>query len=392
MKEYSITITTLPNGKYKYTQKYLDPYASKLGSLKYRSVSCTLTKNTKQAQSKARAILKDKIDHKLAKLGLHDLSIKELYRMYLDHYDLSKKDAELDPTYQTNYNYQQHLKKFVAFIDQDRLLSTFDVPFFHQYFDDLLKKYSYSYCNVRRAAINHLFTFGVDFGYLKSNPLVGFKLKKQRLDTVNLIENKYLTDQEYQSIIAFLQSKKRYDYADFFQVMYLTGLRLSEASGLKVSDFKKIDHTWSLVIDGILVKKHDAATNFKAKKRQSTKTNAGMRVVYLPIKAVDIIKQKIKGKNPNDLIFTKQGTDSMPFSTSDVNYYLKRITKKLGISKNVTSHYFRHTHISKLASMGVPLADIKKHVGHESAKTTEQIYYHVLSQNKDNLESMIDTL
>lgn len=391
MKEYAMTVVALPNGKFKYTQKYLDPYVSKPGSLKYRSASCTLTKKTRQAQAKARAILNEKINNKLAGTGMRDITFKALYQLYLNHYNLQKPNSELDPSYQTNYNYQSHLKKFIKVIDINSLISVFDVPFFHKYFDQLLQTYSYSYCNVRRAAILHLFSFGVSYGYLKHNPLVGFKLKRQRLDQVKLIEDKYLTDNEYQSIINYLDETDRTDYSDFFKIMYLTGLRLSEASGLKVSDFKKVDGSWSLIVDGILIKKHSKNGEIKAVKRSSTKTNAGMRVVYLPDKAVTIIKQKISNKNESNLIFTKKGFKT-PFTTSDVNYYLKRIAKRLNISKNITSHYFRHTHISKLASMGVPLEDIKKRVGHESAKTTEQIYYHILSDSKNKLESMVDKL
>ncbi|CCI85323.1 tyrosine-type recombinase/integrase [Lactobacillus pasteurii] len=388
MKEYSMTITALPSGKFKYTQKYLDPYASKPGSLKYKSVSCTLAKKTKQAQAHARAILSEKIELALGNLGTSNITLRTLFKHYCEHYNLNKDKAELDPSYQTYWVYQTHIKEYINSLnDLDPIISNLDVPFFKEYFDRMQQKYSHSYCNIRRAALLHLFTYGIEFGYIKTNPILGLRLKRHRIDAVKLIENKYLTDKEYKDLIDYVKKAGKINYADLFETMYLTGLRFSEISGLQVKDFKKIDGKYSLIINGILVKKHKS--NNQAIKRKATKTNAGMRVVYLPPKASEIVKKHCINKNDNQFIFTNK---KMPLVYTSTNQYLKRAAKKAGINKNITTHFFRHTHISKLASLGVPLEDIKKRVGHESAKTTEQIYYHMLSESKDKLETIVDKL
>lgn len=46
-------------------------------------------------------------------------------------------------------------------------------------------------------------------------------------------------------------------------------------------------------------------------------------------------------------------------------------------NKKLTTHIFRHTHVSILAELGVPLKAIMARVGHSSPKTTLGIYTHV---------------
>lgn len=46
----------------------------------------------------------------------------------------------------------------------------------------------------------------------------------------------------------------------------------------------------------------------------------------------------------------------------------------------MSTHIFRHTHISKLAELGVPLYVIQQRVGHANSKITRQIYLHVTDE------------
>ena len=49
----------------------------------------------------------------------------------------------------------------------------------------------------------------------------------------------------------------------------------------------------------------------------------------------------------------------------------------------MTTHIFRHTHISLLAEEGVPLKAIMQRVGHNDPTTTMSIYTHVTKDMED---------
>lgn len=98
-----------------------------------------------------------------------------------------------------------------------------------------------------------------------------------------------------------------------------------------------------------------------------------------------------KAPNDNgDFIFqTSNGSVIQP---SSFNRFLRKAKNDLGIDKPVLSHIFRHTHISKLAELGVPLYVIQNRVGHDSSAITKKIYLHVTDKAKEKLDSKLDQL
>lgn len=77
---------------------------------------------------------------------------------------------------------------------------------------------------------------------------------------------------------------------------------------------------------------------------------------------------------------------------SSLNTFLRKAKSKLEIDKPVSTHIFRHTHISKLAELGVPLYVIQNRVGHEDSRITQKIYLHVTQKAKKQLESKLNFL
>ncbi len=53
--------------------------------------------------------------------------------------------------------------------------------------------------------------------------------------------------------------------------------------------------------------------------------------------------------------------------------------------KHLTTYIFRHTHISMLAELGVPLKTIMQRVGHNYPNTTLSIYTHVTKSMHDDV-------
>ena len=85
VKEYAMWVEEQPNGKFKFRQNYIDPLKSTPDHIVLKKVSVTLTKNTRQAQSKARQLLQEKINKKLKILKSDNshITIDELFSKYL---------------------------------------------------------------------------------------------------------------------------------------------------------------------------------------------------------------------------------------------------------------------------------------------------------------------
>ena len=117
-------------------------------------------------------------------------------------------------------------------------------------------------------------------------------------------------------------------------------------------------------------------------------------------RAVEIIEQFIRAndaarplspfpgyKLPDHFIFVSR-RDGYPLDISYVNHILRRIQYK----KKLTTHIFRHTHISILAEQGVPLKAIMQRVGHNEPRTTIAVYTHVTDQMEKETVDKLNAL
>lgn len=118
----------------------------------------------------------------------------------------------------------------------------------------------------------------------------------------------------------------------------------------------------------------------RAKTENTKKANQKSIVVYLTPEAKAIIE---KWGNPSKLasnyIFSILQSDTSPQSernlvqylTKQVNKYIGRIGKELGIEKPVTTYTARHSFSTVLKRSGAPIEFISESLGHNNLKTTE---------------------
>lgn len=62
------------------------------------------------------------------------------------------------------------------------------------------------------------------------------------------------------------------------------------------------------------------------------------------------------------------------------NAYIKEVIAEVGIKKDVTTHWARHTGATLLLNAGVPMQTVSKVCGHSSIKMTEKIYAKLLPE------------
>ena len=81
-------IEELPNGKYKYSERYTDPYTEKT-----KKVSVTLSSKSNQAKKKATTELQDKINQKINAPKLDSITFERALELFKPTYKRKVKDS-----------------------------------------------------------------------------------------------------------------------------------------------------------------------------------------------------------------------------------------------------------------------------------------------------------
>ena len=191
-------------------------------------------------------------------------------------------------------------------------------------------------------------------------------------------------------------------------IMMYAGLRRGELLALQWSDIDLKNNT-------ITVNKSVEMVKNAPKVKKSTKTENGMRTVYIP----NILSEYLK-KQPRESFLVVCQKNGTPHSESswkrlwssymkslnveygdfehDVNWMKKHETRPK--SKNIpekipmiidefTAHQLRHTYITMLYYAGVDVMTAKEQAGHADIQTTLGIYTHLDKEHKQkNIEKL----
>ena len=156
-------------------------------------------------------------------------------------------------------------------------------------------------------------------------------------------------------------------YIAIIEILFSTGIRISELCNLKKSDVNLYDG--SILIFG---------KGSKERIIQIGSTDVlQLLVTYKGVFSQEIEKANRFFVNPN----------ATPLSDQAVRRMLKKYSALCGITLHITPHMFRHTFATSLLEADVDIRYIQEMLGHSSINVTE-IYTHVaLSKQKDILQS-----
>jgi len=375
-------IEELPNGKYKFFERYKDPYSEKL-----KKVSVTLDKKTAQARNQAATLLQEKINEKLSiKYDISEITFQKLYDEFENSWSQGVRTS-------TVYSANNIKREIFNNIPSDYLIKNIDRRLLQKVVDKLLKEgRSHNYTAKIKAKLNQVMKYAVRMGYLQTNEMLYVEIPRKVITKEDLRKKKakYLDQTEFKLLIQNLKEEAICDYRvekyiKIATVLFLTGMRYGELAGLNYKediDFLKhsihIRHTY----------------NFHQKERTAPKTAKSDRVISIPKSVTKIFQEQIainlKNGFDSDHIFIN--TLGNPITPERIIGALKRHGKKAGIEKNITTHIFRHSHISLLAELGTPLPAIMDRVGHSDSKTTLEIYSHVTEKMTLDIANKLDKL
>lgn len=355
--------------KFKYTERYTDPLTEKK-----KKVSVTLTSGSRQAWNQANLILNNKIQDRLNINETLPVTFGELKEKWDEKYKPTVKAS----SYKTG---QSYIALISAYIKDDVLVKNVTSNLIQDMLDYYYfeKNLSYNYVIHLKTFTGMIFKFANKRYGLEYNPVSSVSLtrKPQTQEDIARSKEGYLSKEEVSLIAKYqLSNYQQARYSLITKFLFLTGIRYGELIALTESDYTG---------DKIIV---SGTYDYDNKVKTTTKTVGSYRNVDLPKNAQDILNQLIDENNSMDqlnkkYIFTTR--TGKPLSLQSYNLSLRTSAKAIGIDKKVSSHILRHSHISLLTELGIPLKAIMDRVGHEDSKTTLRIYTHTTKNMQSHL-------
>jgi len=153
------------------------------------------------------------------------------------------------------------------------------------------------------------------------------------------------------------------------EVMYSSGLRVSEAINLKLS---------SLYLDVGFIR-----VIGKGDKERLVPIGSDA-IKYIKLYKDTIRVHQAPAKDCEDILFLNNRGKAL--SRVMIFYIIKDLIQKTGIQKTISPHSFRHSFATHLVEGGADLRAVQEMLGHESITTTE-IYTHI---NREYLRDTLD--
>lgn len=190
----------------------------------------------------------------------------------------------------------------------------------------------------------------------------------------------YYTLSEFKKFIKYVDNIV---YKQFFNLLFFTGLRPSEAMALRFIDLE----------NGFLYVRHNIQR--KGKRLLDTpKNNSSIRKIMLDRKLYrDLDKLKrfyfASYNEFNEKFFIFGGIK--PLAPTTIDRYKKRACEQAHI-KCITQHQFRHSHATLLVNKGFPVNIVSKRLGHTKISTTLDYYVHNSSANEKRVVATLNFL
>lgn len=215
------------------------------------------------------------------------------------------------------------------------------------------------------SSLRSFFKYAIIQGWLKSNPmdLIQYNVRKNRLPD-------FFYPSEMQEIfeaIEKLDSDQQPLFSALLELLYATGMRVSEISDLTL---KQIDFSMALIrVIG------------KGQKE---------RIVPVGDQALESVQNYIKGLRAQTLEENKVDKDypyifiskrGKKLSPTIIRKILQTIMEETGLNMAIHPHKLRHTFATHMLNNGADMRSVQEMLGHEDLSST-QIYTHV---TKDKL-------
>ncbi len=280
--------------------------------------------------------------------------MKELINNYIEYID-----KELNYSNETILSYKNDLTEYYKYLNNNKInyksITKLEILDYLKYLDN----YKLSNKTISR----HLSSLRSFYNYLVEIKILdGNVFKRVRNPKVEKKLPNYLSINEIEELLNSIEENTKENIRDkcLFEIMYSTGMRVSEVSNLKVSNINFSDNSIRVMGKG-----------------------SKERIVYYGAILKDILNKYLKIRNE----FLKKGNIENLFinkngdvlSRESIAYIINKIEKKSLINHKISPHILRHSFATHLLDNGADLRSVQELLGHENLDTTE-IYTHVSNE------------
>ncbi len=297
--------------------------------------------------------------------GSSDILFKNLVENYL-----ADSRQRLKPS--TMYKKEYYLKAFITPFFSDFPVSEIKPLHIRKWQNDILKHdFKPGYQRILHAQIAAVLNYAVRYYGLKQNPatLAGSigTLKQQKAI-------RFYTPDQFKTFLQY--SMEKYHLA--FNILFFTGIRVGELLALTIQDFDSEAGTLNI---------NKTLSNVTGK-IQTPKTPKSNRLVTLPPFLIRDIQDYISSR-----FYNPQSGERLFFwlHYHALSWEKNRVAKQAGLPR-IRIHDFRHSHASLLINMGFPPLVISERLGHESIKTTLEIYSHLYPDKASSVADKLEQL
>lgn len=272
--------------------------------------------------------------------------------------------------YERNYSeltkeaYEIDIKDFQTFLKQ-----TGDDDFLHVELNDARiylshltdKEYSRTSISRKISSLRAFYQFLLQNEIVKENPFSYLSMKKKGLQLP-----KFFYSKEMDALFEEAEGTDPLDYRNMalLEVLYGTGIRVSECKNLRLSD---VDFDLSILyILGKGNKERYVPFGEFAKNALLAYFDNGR----------DVLMNKYQ--KDHDYIFVNRLGD--PITPEGITYALNQIIKKSSLTAKISPHMLRHTFATHMLNNGADMRTVQELLGHTSLSST-QIYTHVTKEH-----------
>lgn len=269
---------------------------------------------------------------------------------FLDYLELEKKFS-----FNTILNYKIDLQEFARFI-QNKDENQIEVQDVRKYLEYLNKqKYHTASISRKISSLKSYFKYLKAENIIENNPLllISNPKKEKKLPV-------FLNYQDLDKLLNTPDTTTSIGQRDalILEMLYSTGIRVSELSNIKIKDINFDEH--KILILG------------KGNKQ---------RYVYYGTKCQKLLDQYLNNKRKGNyysdyLIVNKHG---QKLNERMIRTIVTENAQKAQINVHVTPHVLRHTYATHMLNEGADLKSVGDLLGHENLSTT-QIYTHVSNE------------
>ena len=289
--------------------------------------------------------------------------MNNLYREYLEKFKLFL-EVEKNFSAHTVRAYSSDILSFLVWLPADSLIDT-DYKLIKEYLI-FLQKFKYSKTTTARkiASLRTFFNFLFREKITETNPAKAVHAPKREKSLP-----KFLSEDEMNCILNGIKTDTPSGYRNrvILELLYSSGMRISELSGLKFSDLNTDNN--EIRVFGKGAKERIVLISDKVKE---------MLNIYLKTvrPLINTDGPKTADNDDSFVFINKTGYRLQPQTIRSV---INDTVNSLQLPKHVTPHVFRHSFATKLLNHGADLRVVQELLGHASISNT-QIYTHLTTE------------